>query len=511
MLRRNAATAGFALALALVATPALAQAGPDDAFTPGKAGAGDTSTALYTDAKAMAAKAPAPAPGLVDALVRDLGIDAGQAKTRLVNEAAAAKVEPVLAARLGEKFGGAWVAGPTAELVVATSDSTQVSAILKTGAQAKVVRHSLATLDAAKGALDAKAEGSPKSIASWYVDVQDNSVVVLARDTAEAQAFVDASGADASLVRVRQTAEQPQPFYDVRGGDAYYMGGRCSVGFSVTKSGSQGGFVTAGHCGDVGTATQGHNRVAQGTFRGSSFPGNDYAWVEVNSQWTPTGVVNAYNSGILPVRGSTQRAVGSSICRAGSTTGYHCGTIGQHNTSVTYPEGTISGVTRTSVCAEPGDSGGSYISGDQAQGVTSGGSGNCSSGGTTYHQPVNEILSAYGLTLATDGGTEPPPPTGCTGYGRTLSGSATSSGQNLYSSGFTAGSGTHRLCLDGPNGVDFDLYLQKQSGSSWVNVASGTSSGPDESFTYNGTSGTYRVRIHAYSGTGAFTVGVTTP
>jgi streptogrisin C len=39
------------------------------------------------------------------------------------------------------------------------------------------------------------------------------------------------------------------------------------------------------------------------------------------------------------------------------------------------------------------------MSGTQAQGVTSGGSGNCSSGGTTYFQPVGEILSTYGLTL----------------------------------------------------------------------------------------------------------------
>ena len=37
----------------------------------------------------------------------------------------------------------------------------------------------------------------------------------------------------------------------------------------------------------------------------------------------------------------------------------------------------------------------------QAQGVTSGGSGNCTVGGTTYFQPVNEILSAYGLSLVT--------------------------------------------------------------------------------------------------------------
>jgi streptogrisin C len=66
---------------------------------------------------------------------------------------------------------------------------------------------------------------------------------------------------------------------------------------------------------------------------------------------------------------------------------------------VTYPQGRVSGLTRTSACAQPGDSGGSFISGSQAQGVTSGGSGNCSVGGTTYHQPVNEILSTYGLTL----------------------------------------------------------------------------------------------------------------
>ncbi|MFD1052612.1 S1 family peptidase, partial [Kibdelosporangium lantanae] len=36
-----------------------------------------------------------------------------------------------------------------------------------------------------------------------------------------------------------------------------------------------------------------------------------------------------------------------------------------------------------------------------AVGVTSGGSGNCSSGGTTFFQPITEPLSAYGLTLYT--------------------------------------------------------------------------------------------------------------
>ncbi|HEY8544187.1 MAG TPA: trypsin-like serine protease, partial [Acidimicrobiales bacterium] len=61
----------------------------------------------------------------------------------------------------------------------------------------------------------------------------------------------------------------------------------------------------------------------------------------------------------------------------------------------------VYGLTRTSACAEGGDSGGSFISGNQAQGMTSGGSGNCTFGGTTFFQPVNEVLSRYGLTLVT--------------------------------------------------------------------------------------------------------------
>jgi streptogrisin C len=199
-------------------------------------------------------------------------------------------------------------------------------------------------------------------------------------------------------VRVVEVAESPTTLYDTRGGDAYYIGsGRCSVGFAVT-----GGFVTAGHCGRTGQATTGYNRVSQGTFAGSSFPGNDYAWVRTNSNWTSRPWVNRYNGSNVTVTGSTSAAVGAAICRSGSTTGWRCGTVQAKNSTVNYPQGTVSGLTRTNACAEPGDSGGSWVAGSgysQAQGVTSGGSGNCSSGGTTYFQPVGEILSAYGLSL----------------------------------------------------------------------------------------------------------------
>jgi streptogrisin B len=51
------------------------------------------------------------------------------------------------------------------------------------------------------------------------------------------------------------------------------------------------------------------------------------------------------------------------------------------------------------VCAEPGDSGGPLYAGTVAYGLTSGGSGNCSSGGTTFFQPVVEALNAYGVNV----------------------------------------------------------------------------------------------------------------
>ena len=105
--------------------------------------------------------------------------------------------------------------------------------------------------------------------------------------------------------------------------------------------------------------------------------------------------------GAVAVKGSTQAAVGATVCRSGSTTGWHCGQIQGFNSTVRYAEGSVSGLIRTNVCAEPGDSGGSLLAGNQAQGVTSGGSGDCTSGGTTYFQPVNEILQTYGLRLLT--------------------------------------------------------------------------------------------------------------
>jgi streptogrisin C len=346
------------------------------------------------------------------ALQRDLGLTPAQASLRLVNEAEAGTRAGRLRNALGNRFAGAWLRGTTSqELVVATTSATDVPAIKAQGAQAAVVKKTLRDLGAAKKKLDAAAARvSTRDTPLWYVDIPANRVAVEARSKAAAAAFVKAAGLDAKSVGVKVTANRPRLLADLTGGDAYYINGsaRCSIGFSVTK-GEQQGFASAGHCGKKGAKTTGFNQAEQGTFQASTFPGKDMSWVAVNDQWTTTANVKVEGEQKVQITGSVQALVGAAVCRSGSTTGWHCGKVEQHDTSVSYAEGKVDGLTRTTVCAEPGDSGGPFVAGVQAQGVTSGGTGDCKSGGTTLYQPINPLLSDFGLTLKTAAVESPAP------------------------------------------------------------------------------------------------------
>lgn len=115
--------------------------------------------------------------------------------------------------------------------------------------------------------------------------------------------------------------------------------------------------------------------------------------------------------------------------------------------------------------------------------------------------------TTYQLTVGSVAGS-------CTGYETNRSGTLASGASAYQPDGSyfeTTVSGPHRACLDGPNGTDFDLYLQKWNGSTWTNVAQATSSRPDETLTYNGTAGRYRYRVHAYSGGGGYSMGYDAP
>lgn len=353
--------------------------------------------------------AQALSPGLTAALQRDLGLTASQARTRLAREAAATKLAPRAERAAGQTFGGSWYDAAHGTLVVGLTNTggTEADSVRSTGATVVRVAHSAHTLDATKTALDnvARTDGAPTAVRSWHVDPRTSKVVAEVGKGAEHSAAVTkflAPARKTGMLTINSvaTAQQPQTFAaGTVGGDPYYINGntRCSIGFSVV-----GGFVSAGHCGTPGSSVAGWDGSAMGTFAGSSFPGNDYSYIRIGNGWWTVPVVLGWGtvSDVL-VRGSAVAPVGSSVCRSGSTTHWHCGTVLTQNETVNYSQGSVYQLTGTSVCAEPGDSGGSFITGDQAQGVTSGGWGNCTSGGQTWFQPVNEILSTYGLTLVT--------------------------------------------------------------------------------------------------------------
>ncbi|MGW1228104.1 S1 family peptidase [Streptomyces sp. NPDC001478] len=234
---------------------------------------------------------------------------------------------------------------------------------------------------------------------AWNVDPVTKKVVVTvdSRVTdAQIRHIKESAGANAGALRVERTSGTFSKL--LSGGDAIYAPGwRCSLGFNV-RSGSTYYFLTAGHCTDGNPPwyTNSSNTTSIGPTVGSSFPNNDYGIVRYdNASVSHEGTV-----GSVDITGAANATVGMSVTRRGSTTGIHSGSVTGLNATVNYGNGEIVyGMIRTNVCAEPGDSGGPLYSGSKAIGLTSGGSGDCRSGGTTFFQPVTEALSAYGVSV----------------------------------------------------------------------------------------------------------------
>jgi streptogrisin C len=466
------------------------------------------------------------APQTLAALQRDLGLTEDQARARVRKDKWGTRTDRALRTALGDTYAGAWMNREGTQMTVAVTTAEAAERVRATGAEPKVVARSAKALNTVKARLDGNAGRTASAVSGWYVDVSSNTVTIVARPGREAAATaaVNATGVARDAVRVVGSTAEPRLLADVRGGDAYLIGNaRCSIGFSV-----QGGFVTAGHCGDVGATTTGADngrQIAQGTVRASSFPGDDFGFVATNDQWTPTAVVATRapaNTGNVPVAGSEEAPVGAAICRTGSTTGTFCGRITALNSTVNYGGGDIvDGLTRTDVCAEPGDSGGSWISGNQAQGVTSGGSGNCTGGGETFFQPVNEILQRNNLTLVTEGGdgvapeepAEPgqPAPAACSGHEASVNGALSRTGARQDTEFFRATAGTHTACLAGPANTDFDVALQRWNGRNWQTVQDADNATSSDTLTFTGPAGAYRYQIRSQSGAGAYILGIDIP
>ncbi|WP_235834026.1 S1 family peptidase [Actinomadura logoneensis] len=309
-----------------------------------------------------------------------------------------ARLADSLSHKLGDRSAGSYL-DSSGKLVVTVSDAASADAVRAAGAQPRTVARSGADLKKVMAALkrDASVPGT-----AWAADPKTDQVVLTMDATVSGARLAKvrkAAAKQGAAVRTERVAGAFRLF--TAGGDAIYTGNyRCSLGFNVKKSGAYY-FLTAGHCTNLGStwySNSAHTSVL-GTTAGSTFPGHDYGIVKYSS--TPsdtTGVVDLY-SGSRDITSAGNPTVGQTVYRSGSTTHLHSGTVTALNQTVNYAEGTVTGMIRTTVCAEGGDSGGSLFAGNTALGLTSGGSGNCTSGGTTFFQPVTAALSAYGATV----------------------------------------------------------------------------------------------------------------
>ncbi|MDC2960073.1 S1 family peptidase [Streptomyces gilvifuscus] len=306
-----------------------------------------------------------------------------------------------LISRLGTaRTAGTWIdsAGRT---VVAVTDEKAAAQVERAGAEAKMVGHSMNELKAAARTLRA-APRVPGT--AWVMDYRTNRVVVQADSTVSTSDWSSmtkvASGIGA-FVRMERT----QGTFTTRLNGAQPIlstGGRCSAGFNVTN-GQSDFILTAGHCGPKGSTWFADNQGNQqlGTTVQSNFPGNDFSLVQYASGSAGQGadIVAIGNGNGVRITGVADAAVGQRVFRSGSTSGLHDGEVKGLDATVNYPEGTVTGLIETNVCAEPGDSGGPLFSDGIALGVTSGGSGDCTTGGTTFFQPLTKAMQALGVQL----------------------------------------------------------------------------------------------------------------
>ncbi|WP_328551943.1 MULTISPECIES: S1 family peptidase [unclassified Streptomyces] len=314
-------------------------------------------------------------------------------------------VASMLATQLGDAFAGSYYDPAKKQLVVNVvgNNSNVVNQIEQAGAVAHQVQNSTSALQTAAKTL--KADATIPGTA-WAVDPKTNQIQVTADSTVTGgkwntvQSTVKNLGS--GVATLKKSSGTFKTFVD--GGDAIFGGNvRCSLGFNVTAGDGTPAFLTAGHCGVAAAKwSDSQTGASIATVDQATFPGNgDFALVKYDDPATKTNsAVNVGNGQSVQINAAVDATVGTQVFRMGSTTGLHNGNVTGLDATVNYPEGTVTGLIQTDVCAEAGDSGGSLFTQDGgAVGLTSGGSGDCTAGGETFFQPVTTALAAVGATL----------------------------------------------------------------------------------------------------------------
>jgi hypothetical protein len=235
---------------------------------------------------------------------------------------------------------------------------------------------------------------------AWWVD-PDSGRTVVSLDASVSSATVAGLVRSVTLAGGSVIREPGVLRKHIAGADPFYgaSSGRCLIGFNARQLPDYY-FLTAAHCvGPVGQNVffDAARTILLGTVATKNVSA-DYALVRyTNPTISKPSSVNLYNGSFAPIRGFGTPIIGQAVTRSGPS-GVRSGRVTALNVTVNFPGGTISGLIRTSVCSQPGDSGGPLFAGTAGIGMTSGGSGSCSTGGITYFSSASRAASAYGVS-----------------------------------------------------------------------------------------------------------------
>jgi hypothetical protein len=162
-------------------------------------------------------------------------------------------------------------------------------------------------------------------------------------------------------------------------------GGYCTSGFNALDANNNPAVLTAGHCTKAGLPNWTASGAALGNINDYNYPNADWSAITPTSGWSlPSAVQTA--SGVQPITAWSTPRLNEAICKTGATSATTCGTVTALNVTVNYGDGPVYGLTRTSVYAAEGDSGGSVYDGGTGVALISGGP---KGGGPAFVQPLN--------------------------------------------------------------------------------------------------------------------------
>jgi streptogrisin C len=324
------------------------------------------------------------------AISRDLGLSPDQVQRLGEQQERAIALDEQLQKELGDGFAGSHFDIKSGQLIVNVTDRGLLEQVKGSGAEPRLVAHSLKELGEIKANLGSSGDPhgeqreiskAPGTFAAIALDPISNTVKITATRE-QSDAAREAADKYGDAVSVEAIDSLPEPTINWMDGGDGYNGNNCSAGFNLRNPSTGAKFLlTAGHCLNDGQLVNGQGPVFFGTTADSWFPTYDDAVVRnqntgywIQGPWFDS---NPSNGPFNSFSGWTDAPVGTVVCKAGINTKFTCGTITIKNEDVTYSSGdTVNNMTRHSACVQPGDSGGSnlsWIGGKfRAEGVTSG-------------------------------------------------------------------------------------------------------------------------------------------